>query len=114
MWSTLSVTISLNFGVAQNLDIVGRQLVTGFDIDLARLRVDHVERAVAADELLVGHGDGFTPSSCHLRSARTVIFWLSSIRTSPVLRIRPIVVGLRIAHPRADRRASSTSRPWRP
>ena len=38
--------------------IVCVQLVAGFDIDFAGFDVDHVERAVAADQFLVGHGDG--------------------------------------------------------
>ena len=38
-------------------DVLERQLVAGFDIDFARLDIDHVERGIAADQFLVGHGD---------------------------------------------------------
>ena len=33
------------------------QLVAGFDIDLARLRIDHVERGVAADQFVARQRD---------------------------------------------------------
>ncbi len=41
----------------QHRQIVGRQLVTGFDIDLARFGIDHIERRVTAEQFFIRHLD---------------------------------------------------------
>ena len=41
-------------GLGQLVELACGQLVAGFDIDFARFGIDHVERGVAAEQLLVG------------------------------------------------------------
>ena len=90
---------------AESAILSARQLVAGFDIDLAGLDIDHVERGIAADELLVGHGDGldavFLPFA--ERAHGDLLAGLGQHLAG--LGIGPFVVGLGVAHPRRlDRR----------
>ena len=48
-------------GVDQDLEVLLGDFFAGLDIDLARLRIDEVERDVMADQFLIGHAKGLEP-----------------------------------------------------
>ena len=58
MPSTLMTSTSWKPASAQGRQIVGGEFVARFDIDFAGFRIDHVERAEAADQFVFGEGDG--------------------------------------------------------
>jgi len=99
MPSTMDDAISSKPASPSCSSAAARKFVAGFDEDFAGLGVDHVERGVAPDQLVRDIAICLMPSSCHLRSARWVIFVPASASTSPVLGFLSSRIGLGVAHP---------------
>ena len=112
MPSTLMTSISWKPASPKLCEVVGGQFVAGFDIDLAGFGIDHVERGVAADQLVFGEARSFlTPSSCHLRSAAHGDLGARFGQHFAGLGVLPVRIGLGVAHPGRVQPAWSSCRP---
>ena len=86
-------------GFRQGRQIVGGQLVAGFDIDFAGFRIDHVERAEAADQFVLGEGDVLDAVFLQLAQAAHGDLGAGFQNDIAGLGVLPVRAGLGVAHP---------------
>ena len=88
-----------------------RQLVAGFDINLARFRIDHVERRVPADEFIFRERDLLHAIFLPLAQTAHRDLGTGFGKNFACLGVLPVGIHLGIAHPAGLDRSGPSSRP---